>query len=81
MLRMAKASVHVKRHLLDAERANMCAALEYFDYALSFEQKLDVIAKYAPDHEPLTAAEAAALIHEIKTARKVKVCRSKQREV
>lgn len=80
MLRMAKASLHVKRHLEPSERATIAAALEHFTIALSIEQQLELLAPYHDDAMPLSPDDARALAKEIITARKVKVCRSKQRE-
>lgn len=77
MLRMAKASVHVKRHLESRERATIAAALEHFTTALSIEQQLELLAPYHDEAMPLSPAEAHELGREIITARKVKVCRSK----
>lgn len=71
------ASVHIKRHLSDRERATIAAALAHFTRTLTIEEQIGELAPYAGDELPLAEDEALALGRELVSARKVKVCRSK----
>lgn len=78
MLRMAKAQLHLKRTLDDAELATIAGALEYFATVPPIEQQLEAMAPYDDEQLPLCPDGMRALARELTTARKVKVCRSKQ---
>lgn len=79
MHRLAPASVHVKRQMSGRERMTIVAALSLFKRDVDFEQTISEFAHIFDGEEPLSPEEIEGLIREIVTARKVKVCRSKQR--
>lgn len=76
-LRMAKASMHVKRHLTARELSTLRVALEVL--LETSVERLDqaTFAAHAADDGIAGDAEIRALIHELSIARKVKVCRTK----
>lgn len=81
MRRMAKASLHVKRHLSLRERSTIAVALELLARVPASADLMDVRLAVATDDVLLDDSEMRALAHELTTARKVKVCRSKQPEI
>lgn len=78
MRRMAKASLHVKRNLSPRERVTIAVALELLLQTPAPMLSSTTYAMYV-DGDGIEPDEAiASLIHEFTTARKVKLCRSKQ---
>lgn len=78
MLQMAKASLHVKRHLTRREIGTIALALELLRRTPVDEIQADMRVEIL-GAEPIESDDAMAmLIRELFTARKVKVCRSKQ---
>lgn len=77
MLEMAKASLHVKRQLTKRERSTIAVALEVLARSKADTALQDARLAVAFDEVLLTDREIRALAHELTTARKVKVCRSK----
>jgi hypothetical protein len=76
-LRMAKASVHVKRHLSERERSTIAVALELLARSPDGEALDEIVRAVGTEDAILSDAEMRSLLVELTTARKVKVCRSK----
>jgi len=77
---MARASLHVKRHLQPRELATIAVALTYLradDEPFPLEA---TVAQYCGDDGLLSDEAIDALVLELTTARKVKVCRTKRLE-
>jgi hypothetical protein len=77
---MARASVHVKRHLKPRELATIAVALEMLARADAGCSLDDARADLAVTDALLGDNEMRALAYELTRARKVKVCRTKHKE-
>lgn len=78
MLEMAKASLHVKRQLTKRELCTIAVALEVLSRSKANAALQDARLAVALDEALLADQEIRALAHELTTARKVKLCRSKR---
>src|SRR5206468_1031924 len=78
MLEMAKASLHVKRHLQRRELTTLAVALEVLARAQASAKLDEVRALFGVDGELLSDQEMRSLAFELTRARKVKVCRTKR---
>lgn len=81
MARMAKASLHVKRRLQPIERAVIAMGLELIARLRASDELQDVRLAMMPEGEFPSDDAIRALAEEIKTARKVKLCRTKRQLV
>lgn len=76
-LRMAKASLHVKRHLTSRELGTIQVALDALLATPAPALTAECYALYVGDGGIISDDEIKALIYELSQARKVKICRSK----
>lgn len=78
MLKFAKASLHVTRHLTEREQQTIAVALEHLAQTPVSVQLDELRACFAAMGELISDNEMRALAYELSRARKVKVCRTKQ---
>jgi hypothetical protein len=77
MLRMATATLHVKRHLTERELTTLGVALEWLARAPASPEIDELMTMFPTDAALISDADMKALAFELTRARKVKVCRSK----